>query len=168
MLSTTVKNTLNRFFRTVRLGNILDEALSSAGSEEQTIDVKFRLAGGGGVVATRKAILSKVGNIVTMVLEPVGKWDSSETIDCTGDHLTTSQGGGTPDETPIPASWRPLYEGAAVPFTIRDAGTWGEAILSISSNGQVDISKDRIGTSFTGVLFGYNGIALTWTVADFS
>jgi hypothetical protein len=144
-------------------------ALGSAGAEELEISLDFKLAGGTNtVVATRKAFLYKMGNLVTMTMEPVSKWDSSEVIDTTGDRLITDNGGGGTNPNPIPEGWRPLYEGVDAPMTVRDAGTFGEAILSVAGNGSVGLAKDRLSNPFTGVIFSYFGGTVSWTVADFS
>jgi hypothetical protein len=169
-IDSLTKRLLNKISARIPLGNIIDELLSNVGgSEELEISLAFKLGGGtNAVVATRKAFLTKVGNLVTMTMEPIGKWDSSETIDTTGDRLITDNGGGGTNPNPIPVGWRPLYEGVDAPMTIRDAGTFGEGILSVNGNGSVGIAKDRQSNPFTGVIFSYYGGTVSWTIADFS
>src|SRR3954469_8435743 len=75
--------------------------------DPQQISINFRSYNDGTHILTRRGLLTKVGNIITLVIEPLGNVDNSRVTPLLApDKLTTYYDGVGADNFPIPAGFR--------------------------------------------------------------
>lgn len=135
----------------------VSDAVPGPSYDTQQINIPWVDGMVGTALWTGKALLTKIGNIVTMQLEPVGG--------VLGDQNRSA--GTTYVETwadTIPVGWRPqMLIATELPMT--DNGTHLRALLRVN-NAYLSISKDATfeANPFTGPLSGFVTTTLSWNV----
>lgn len=129
-------------------------------SESEQIDIDFIKGSDSSALATRRALVQKVGSVVTMIIEPPGLRDGSSSLAATGTYCTSAA-------ATIPADYLPIASVAA-PWVIEDGVTQQFGLLRVNPDGSVEIFADEAFANFTGACAGYHDGVVSWIVDDFT